>query len=196
MGPAPGERVELVFEGLDCLGTVWVNDRPVGRTDNMFIAHAFDITEALAPAGSGPNTLSVRIDPAVIEGRKYLNGVLVTRHDSGAEGVNLRKAPHMYGWDIMPRAVSAGIWRPVSLQPRRPTDFVSLYYWTADVRPDGATLGAHIQFRTDAATLDGFSVAFQGVCGDHTFAYEWPVEFSADHCRIPVPGAVDGSLLC
>jgi len=32
------------------------------------------------------------------------------------EGVHIRKAPHVWGWDIMPRAVSAGIWRSARIQ--------------------------------------------------------------------------------
>lgn len=32
------------------------------------------------------------------------------------ESLYVREAPHMYGWDIMPRALAAGLWRPVRLQ--------------------------------------------------------------------------------
>ena len=42
-----GQRVELVFEGLDCVGTVWLNGERLGETDNMFIAHRFDVTDYL-----------------------------------------------------------------------------------------------------------------------------------------------------
>jgi beta-mannosidase len=50
-------------------------------------------------------------------------------------------------------------------------------------------LGVRFQFRTDALALDGFTMRFHGVCGNHTFDFEWPAEFLADGCRIPVPGA-------
>ncbi len=157
---APGELVEIVFEGLDCLGTVWINDQLIAKTDNMFIAHRLDITDALSPAGAGLNTVHVRIDPAVIEGRKYLNGVLVTRHDAGAEAVNIRKAPHMYGWDIMPRLVSAGLWRDVSLNVKRPTWFRQVYWMTnaVDVPARTAQLILDWDLVSDLPTIDGLAL--------------------------------------
>jgi beta-mannosidase len=49
------------------------------------------------------------------------------------------------------------------------------------------------QFRTASLALDGFRMRFRGVCdgtgGGHAFEFEWPVEFVAGGCRIPVPGA-------
>ena len=101
----------------------------------------------------------------------------------------VRKAAHMGGWDIMPRAITAGIWRSVWLESLPPTAIESVYYWTVSVDAGGATLGARFQFRTPAAVLDGFTVRFHGVCGDHEFTYEWPTEFIADHCYIRVDGA-------
>jgi beta-mannosidase len=155
---AAGERVEIVFEGLDCLGTVWVNDRLIGKTDNMLIEHRFDITDSLTPDGS--NNVYVRIDPAVLEGRKYLNGVLVTRKDLGAEAVNIRKAPHMFGWDIMPRLVSAGLWRDVYLNVKRPTWLRQVYWMTNGVDVPQRT--AHIlldwDFDSDLPTIDGLTM--------------------------------------
>ena len=38
-----GDHLELVFDGLDCLGTVWVMTA-LGKTDNMFIDYRFDVT--------------------------------------------------------------------------------------------------------------------------------------------------------
>lgn len=155
---AAGERVEIVFDGLDCLGTVWINDQLIGKTDNMLIEHRFDITDFLTPDGS--NTVYVRIDPAVLEGRKYLNGVLVTRKDLGAEAVNIRKAPHMFGWDIMPRLVSAGLWRDVYLNIKKPTWLRQVYWMTNGVDVPQRT--AHIlldwDFDSDLPTIDGLAM--------------------------------------
>jgi beta-mannosidase len=61
---ARGERAELVFEGLDCLGAVWLNGSEVGRCDNMLIAHRFDVTSLLRRGG--PNELAVRIDSPIL----------------------------------------------------------------------------------------------------------------------------------
>lgn len=63
-----GEKIELVFDGLDCLGTVWVNGKLIGRPDNMLIPHRYDVTGVLR-AGGG-NEVVVRIDPAVPAGNR------------------------------------------------------------------------------------------------------------------------------
>jgi len=182
-----GQRWDLVFAGLDTLAMVWVNDVEIGRAANMLIEHRFNVTDALYPGQV--NRITVRLQSPVNRARQYHYDVAVMSWEHREEGLFIRKAPHMWGWDIMPRAVSAGIWRSVWLEPHPATAIEQVYYWTVDVTPDGATLGVRFQFRTDAPTLDGFTMRFHGVCGDHAFDFEWPVEFIADGCRIPVPDA-------
>jgi beta-mannosidase len=164
---ATGERVEIVFEGLDCFGTIWINNRIVGKTDNMLIAHRFDITDFLNPAGN--NNIYIRIDPAVTEGRKYLNGAIGTRMDLGAEAVNVRKAPHMYGWDIMPRLISAGLWRDVFLDVIKPTRLKQVYWMTntVDVPQKKAQLLLDWEFATDYPTIDGLAMEVTLKRGSH-----------------------------
>ena len=157
---AAGEQVEIVFEGLDCFGSVWVNDRLVGKTDNMFIEHRFDVTDLLVPKGS--NSIYVCIDPAVGEGRKYPGSALGTRYDFGPEAVRVRKAPHMYGWDIMPRLVSAGLWRDVLLAIRKSTKLNQLYWMTnrVDVPHKKAQMLLDWDMSTDRPVIDGLSMEF------------------------------------
>lgn len=152
------ERVEIIFDGLDCFGTIWINNKLVGKTDNMLIDHRFDITDMLKPGES--NTLFIRINPAVEEGRKYFNGVVGTRADFSPEGVNIRKAPHMFGWDIMPRLISAGLWRDVRLKVIKPTRLKDIYWMTnnVDVRDKRAELILDWQIATDRPTIDGLTL--------------------------------------
>jgi beta-mannosidase len=185
--PAGAADRQLVFEGLDTFATVWLNGVEVGRSDNMLIEHRFDVSEALRPGAT--NRIAVRIRPALSEARRYEYDAVDMSWEMRDECQHVRKAAHMYGWDIMPRFVSAGIWRPVRLEEREPTAFEQLYYYTAGVRGDGAALGVKYQFRTDARLPDGFSLRFSGRCGDHTFETERPVEFIAGGLRIHVPGA-------
>ena len=44
-GPAPGERLRLVFHGLDTYATVFLNGEELGRHANMFREASFDVTE-------------------------------------------------------------------------------------------------------------------------------------------------------
>ena len=154
-----GERADLVFDGLDCFGTIWVNNQLVGKTDNMLISHRFDITDLLKPGGN--NSIYIRIDPAVAEAQKYINSAIGSRGgDPLVEEVHIRKAPHMYGWDIMPRLVSAGLWRGVSLEIKKPTRFEQFYWMTntVDVAKKKAQLIVDWQFSTDYPTIDGLTM--------------------------------------
>lgn len=56
----PGEKMELIFEGLDTFATVYLNGVELGSTENMFIAHSFEVTRELQ---AGTNNLAVKFDP-------------------------------------------------------------------------------------------------------------------------------------
>jgi len=163
-----GEHVELVFEGLDCFGTVWVNDKLVAKTDNMLIAHRFDITDLLAPAGN--NSIYIRIDPAVYKSQEYINGV-IGGGEFRVEQLHIRKAPHMYGWDIMPRLISAGLWRDVHLDIKKPTRIEQIYWMTTevDVSLKEARLILDCQISTDYPTLDELTMEVTLKRGSKTF---------------------------
>ena len=153
-----GERVDLVFEGLDCFGTIFINNHLVAKTDNMLISHRFDISDLLKPGTS--NTVAIRIEPAVAESQNYTNGVIGNRMDFGAEGVHIRKAPHMYGWDIMPRLISAGLWRDVYLEIQKPTQLKQVYWMTnsVDTFMKKAWLILDWEFGSDHPTVDGLTM--------------------------------------
>ena len=153
-----GERVEIVFDGLDCFGTIWINNQEIGTTDNMFFSHRFDITKFLKSGGN--NAIYIRIDPAVKEGQKMIQGVVGSRSGNASEFVNVRKAPHMYGWDIMPRLISAGLWRDVYLDIKKPTRLEQVYWMTnsVDVAKRQAQVLLDWQFSTDYLTIDGLTM--------------------------------------
>ena len=155
---AAGRRVEIAFEGLDCICSVWLNNTLVGKTDDMLIEHRFDITALLNPRGM--NTLHIRIDPAVAEAQKYTNSIVGNRSDFSPEGMHVRKAPHMFGWDIMPRLVSAGIWRDVRLEIMKPTTLRQVYWMTnsVDVPQRKAQVILDWELSTDRPTVDGLSM--------------------------------------
>ncbi|MBI5723956.1 MAG: glycoside hydrolase family 2 [Planctomycetes bacterium] len=151
---APGQRAQLVFDGLDCLGTVWLNRRKVGQTDNMLIPHRFDVTNVLNVAGE--NEIAVRIASAVLEGRKHLPEAV--EHATGLcwEALNVRKASHMYGWDILPRLVSAGIWRSAGIEIVNPTRICDVYATAMRVDERARTADLLVQWNvvTDRPSTD------------------------------------------
>ncbi len=182
----PAQRWQLVFAGLDTIATIWVNGIEVGKTANMLVEHRVDVSGVLRP---GANRIHVRIGSPVNYARHFAYDAVAIGPEHRDELLFVRKAAHMGGWDIMPRAMTAGIWRSVWLESMPSTAIENVYYWTESVDVGGATLGARFQFRTPAAVLDGFTMRFHGVCGDHEFTYEWPTEFVADHCYIRVDRA-------
>ncbi|WP_375105441.1 glycoside hydrolase family 2 protein [Paenibacillus sp. RS8] len=111
--PQPGEKMELLFEGLDTYATVYLNGVELGSTDNMFISHSFDVTREL---NHGKNTLAVKFDPIHVHA-----GDKVQYYWSGFSKKRIwtRKAQSHFGWDWGPRLVCAGIWKEVHLIKRR-----------------------------------------------------------------------------
>jgi beta-mannosidase len=106
-------RVELVFEGLDTFASIWINGQAAGKSANMLIPHRFEVTGMVHP---GANEIVIRLASAMAEARSQVYDVGTLSWEHRWEGLYVRKAPHVWGWDILPRAVSAGIWRPVRLQ--------------------------------------------------------------------------------
>ncbi|MBZ0294692.1 MAG: glycoside hydrolase family 2 [Anaerolineae bacterium] len=175
----PGQQLRLVFKGVDCFATYWLNDQMIGQSDNMLIEHSFDITDLAQPGE--PNTLHIRLRSpreAVLE-KGYSAGLFTA--GEGYEALWARKAPHMYGWDIMPRAVSAGLWRPVVLQIVDAIDFEQFYIYTHSLARNSATLGVFFQINQDVdiATSTPTLLRIEAACGDKHFTHEQPVRFMA-----------------
>ena len=185
------ERVEIVFDGLDCFAQIWINGVLAGKTDNMLIDHRFDITGLLK--NDGTNSIFICINPSVAEGEKYLNGVIGTRNDFSPESVNIRKAPHMFGWDIMPRLVSAGLWRDVRLKIIKPTRLKQIYWITnsVDVQLKKAELLLDWEIASDYPTIDGLTMEVS-LKRDSNTVYEksFPLIYYSGRQRIPLDNVV------
>ena len=67
------------------------------------------------------------------------------------DSVWVRKPAHAYGWDIMPRALSAGLWRPVELVTHASVEVARLYPATVAVHDDVA----EVNFCSRAARRGG-----------------------------------------
>ncbi len=152
-----GHIATLMFEGLDCLAQVWLNGVFLGEGTNAMVPQRFDATSALR---KGENEIVVRIRSAVLEGRQHVPSPRESALPCGYESLSVRKPPHCYGWDIMPRAVSAGIWRDVYLQFVPPTHWRSVYWATTAVDPPrrSAVLFVDWDFATDALYIDDWQV--------------------------------------
>lgn len=128
--PATGERAELVFEGLDTFATVFVNGHEVGKTANMLMSHAFDVTRIVR---SGWNSLAVKFDPLHLHhwDKEQFEWSSYTK-----ERPWLRKAAMNFGWDWGPRLVTVGVWGKVRLDLRQLAKLESVYAYTASLAED------------------------------------------------------------
>lgn len=163
-----GKTVELVFNGVDCIAKYWLNGKEIGHSDNMFIEHRFDITGILKPGGS--NKLAVRLQSPVIEAmnKEYTpsNWALNTNW----EQLWIRKAAHSYGWDILPRAVSAGLWRDVEIIVHDDNEIKDLYFYTRSCGKEKASIGINYQLKLDRNMTENLRFEVEGHCADSSFS--------------------------
>jgi beta-mannosidase len=94
---------ELVFDGLDLLADVWVNGKKIGQSANMLVPHHFLLSTELA--WGAENSIAVHLSSALNQARRQKYEPQDMSWEQRWEGLRLRKAPHVWGWDILPRAV-------------------------------------------------------------------------------------------
>ena len=159
---------EMLFEGLDTFADIYLNGKLAGSCANMLIEQRLDVSGLLK---DGENELFVHIRPSVVEALKYDYPVYLATQCVSYESLFVRKAPHMYGWDIMPRAVSAGIWRPVSLLLKPKVRIESAYLFTQSVSAgrDEATLRFFFSTTAEPLPFGRYEIEVEGICGDSKF---------------------------
>ncbi|MCE5200708.1 MAG: sugar-binding domain-containing protein [Armatimonadota bacterium] len=101
-------RTYIEFEGLDTFAAVLLNGEVIGTTENMFIAHSFDVTGRIHH--DAENVLEVRLSPTLAASKIDVNQY---RYRYGAMRIGARKMQCSFGWDWTPRLIGAGIWRSV-----------------------------------------------------------------------------------
>lgn len=109
------EFIQLCADGLDTVATVWLNDHEVGRSENMYIAHRWDVKKHLHV---GKNQLLIRFYSALEYIRTHRTDFVPPKDhlDPVGNSVRIRKQPSQFGWDWGPRLVTAGIWRDIRLE--------------------------------------------------------------------------------
>src|SRR2546430_5149212 len=150
--------VELVFEGLDTYANVFLNDKPLISTDNMFRTWRVDAKRFARP---GANTLRVRFRSPINEVLPIMarmNYELPAGNDQGEKtSPHTRKAPYQYGWDWGPRFVTSGIWRPVFLDAWDDARVSDLHLVPREIRSDIANVTAEVEvvagMNTDATIV-------------------------------------------
>lgn len=175
------ERINLVFDGLNCFADIFVNDVKTGSAENALIPHAFDVTDQLIFGGE--NKISVYIHSALNKARNMDFPVHISANEGFSEYACLRMPPHSFGWDIMPRFLSAGMWRGVRLESVKNTRFTQVYYATLSANEKSAEMILKYRFTTDDNHIDG---CFVRVYLDDLLVCEKQAPFTASEMRFTV----------
>lgn len=158
----------LVFEGLDTVAELFLNGELIGKCENMLITQSFDVSQFIR---EGENELLVHITPACIaaRGRKMSAANNALKYDY--ESLRIRKAASMFGWDIMPRIVSGGIWRPVYIELRPIEHIRQSYLMTtaADPSEKSAELALFYEVDVEGDDLSEYTISVKGRSGDSAF---------------------------
>ena len=161
--PTKKENVWLVFKGVDCVAEYYLNGVKFGESNNSFIAHEFKIDNYLL---EGKNILTVYIKSHLAEIHKTeldLFDFAATRKDT-SDITTLRRPIHTYGWDILPRCLTAGIWRDVILEVRDKIYFTQAYF---DFRYiDKNWVNFYYETKSDFEDFKNVSIIIDAECGD------------------------------
>ncbi|MFA6175583.1 MAG: sugar-binding domain-containing protein [Phycisphaerae bacterium] len=109
------DKIEIVFAGLDTFCQIWLNDKLIGRAENMFCSFRFDVKNLLKEKN---NRLLVKCESALENGVRLMNrfGKLSQDVCSFPQRAYVRKAQCQFGWDWAPRLPGCGIWQSVEIE--------------------------------------------------------------------------------
>ena len=132
------EEIDLVALGLDTVATVELNGTVVAHTQNMHRSYRLPVAGLLQP---GRNALAITF-AAGLTAAESRSAELGPRPHVNTHPFNaIRKMACNYGWDWGPDLVTAGIWRPISLESWQTARI-------AAVRPLTDVDGSHGRLRT------------------------------------------------
>ncbi|WIX77069.1 glycoside hydrolase family 2 TIM barrel-domain containing protein [Amycolatopsis carbonis] len=172
----PGQRFWLRFDGINYLGTIWLNGTEVGTVAGAFKRSVFDVTDIIANAG-GTAYLAVLVgkldyaDPP--SAPSYASGVTRGGRNGGKTGITLQNGPTFFctaGWDWLPTIPDRdlGIWQPVTWSttgPVRLTDVRVDPTLSADLRTADVTVDLALDSAFDTAK----AVVLKGSLDGHDF---------------------------
>lgn len=148
----PKGTKQLVFEGIDTIADVYLNDEKIIDCENMHIAYKYDVTDKL----KDNNELKVVIRSCQIWAQQKPHDIFSAGHgDCGVyDGlVHLRKTRHNWGWDNAPRVLTTGIYRSVYIEVLDDERFEDVYVYTEKINEDNVILNIMFMILKDDCRL-------------------------------------------
>lgn len=198
----------LTFEGIDTVFDAYINGEWVYGGENMFMSYEIPLNSDIPLKPTG-NELIVHIHPTMIEAQRNVippsAGTFLFNYGS----LYTRKSPSSFGWDILCRAVSGGIWRPVYIDTVKTPAIRETFLYTRAVSPSpedhtrgyaelnlyyAVDLGGDTYYPFDgdkhpAELPNEYTITVEGVCNDSTFSFTSDLWHTCGNIFIPIQGA-------
>ncbi len=207
---AKGELPVIRFEGIDTYADIYINGALHKSTDNMFIAHELPLDrEEWAHLKETGNELIVHILPTMMVSQSRPVPPTAGMFNHGYASLYVRKAASTFGWDIMARAVSGGLWRPVAIETVKTPSIREAFLYTRAVNVSeedptrgyaelnlfySVDIGGDTYYPFDRAEHPeelpfGYAISVEGHCNDSTYSLRADLWHTAGNIFIPVHGA-------
>ena len=151
----------LVFEGIDTYGDVYLNDSLILKSDNMFRTWRVNVHDIIK---IGDNNLKVLFTSPIEKNKNQFNNASY-QLPAGCENVETkvspytRKAAYHFGWDWCPRIVTCGIWKDVYLESSWGATISDINVVTKEVKNDTAWIRYDIELSlSDKAAIQDLSI--------------------------------------
>ena len=189
------DHVDLVFEGLDTLADVYLNDQAVLHADNM---HRRWRVPAKSLLKAGPNTLRIVFYSAITKMLPYVKTLpyvlpSISTHNYGNEeniatAPYTRKAPYQYGWDWGPRFMTEGIWQPVRLEAWDAMRIDNFHIHQQKINADMATVTAELDIEATKPTAATLTLAHDELSAPQTADGNQTLQLDAgmNHVSFPI----------
>src|SRR5215469_2507195 len=152
-------HVDLIFEGLDTLAEVYLNEQAVLHADNMFRQWRVPAKSLLK---AGPNALRIVFHSPItsmipkVKALPYQLPSISTFNAGNEEGIATapytRKAPYQYGWDWGPRFVTIGIWKPILIESWDGLRLEDFHIHQEKINQSAANLAAELEIEASRET--------------------------------------------
>ena len=177
------ERAELVAEGIDCCAEIFIDGEKTASCENALVPHRFPV--ALKP---GEHEIAVRILSARQEARKYpAEAGEWPQNLEVFDRLTLRKCAHSWGWDITPRFICGGIFRPIYFEEVPKFRIDPVFVRTNPDTPEGAAnVFLFYRFHEPENSGKAAAIRFTGKCKDSRFMKIIPLESISGYASINI----------
>jgi len=144
------DKIELLCDGLDTYAEIYLNEKEILKSNNMFRSWTVDLKPHLK---SGRNELKIIFKSTVEQGNIAKNEQEYTLPTTDTDTINsvssfVRKAPYHFGWDWAPRIISTGIWKDIQIKGWKYFKVENIEIEIKEINAEKATLSAKFDFES------------------------------------------------